>query len=184
MSKQSKALKSTLLDFAILGLLQEIPRSGYNIRKVFEMTALGLYSSSPGSIYPALDRLQNNDLVVKRQLKESNKNRFHITRQGVGVLKSWLLKELHKVDVERNRDELLLRFAFMENLLTVEQKLYFLRSFQDLLGVYLKELKTYHKSEAHNLPLHGRLSFEHGIETCKTTIAWCKKAIRIFADQT
>ena len=164
------SFKATLLDFAILGLIQDTPRSGYNIRMVFETTALGIYSSSPGSIYPALKRLQKNNLVKKV-------HQFQITPEGVEVLKTWLVKPIEAVDVERNREELFLRFAFMETLLTNEQKLHFLSSFQRLLKVYLKDLKAFHQSEGPNLPIHGRLSFEHGIATCQTTLNWCKKTI-------
>ena len=41
----------TPLSYALLGLMQMEPRSGYALRKVFETTPLGGYSSSPGSIY-------------------------------------------------------------------------------------------------------------------------------------
>ncbi len=61
-----KNIKPTLLDYAILGLIQNQPLSGYAIRKLFEETALGNYSSSPGTIYPALSRLQKFDLVEKQ----------------------------------------------------------------------------------------------------------------------
>ncbi len=172
--------KPTLLDYAILGLIQNQPRSGYNIRKVFETTALGVYSSSPGTIYPALKRLQKNGLVKKITRKDTNKNEVQITQKGIQALKNWLLKPIEKRDVERSRDELLLRFAFMEELLTAHQKITFLESFHDLLKIYIKELKAYHDREAGNLPIHGRLSFEHGIATYQTTLRWCKTALLFF----
>jgi len=59
--KNENEIKHTLLDYAILGLIQDHALSGYAIRKMFEETALGHYSSSPGTIYPALNRLQKFD---------------------------------------------------------------------------------------------------------------------------
>ena len=53
----------TPLSFALLGLIGMEPRSGYKLRKVFETTPLGNYSSSPGSIYPALRALEKAGLV-------------------------------------------------------------------------------------------------------------------------
>jgi len=47
----------TVLGYALLGLLQQKAQSGYELRKVFAETAMGNYSSSPGAIYPALERL-------------------------------------------------------------------------------------------------------------------------------
>ena len=53
----------SLLGFALLGLLEERPRSGYDLRKVFAQTAMGTFSDSPGAIYPALGRLEKRGLV-------------------------------------------------------------------------------------------------------------------------
>ena len=175
---------TTLLDYAILGLIQDSGRSGYNIRKVFETTALGIYSSSPGSIYPALNRLQRNGYVVKKAVKKSQKAQFHITETGLKILKTWLLKPIEKEDIAKHREELFLRFAFMESLVTGEQKITFLKDFQSHLRAYLRELKAYHEAEATTLPTHGRLSFEHGIASCQTTLIWCTKTIRFFENPT
>lgn len=179
-SNPSNPSTPTLLDYAILGLIQDSGRSGYNIRKVFETTALGTYSSSPGSIYPALNRLQRNGYVVKKTVEKSKKARFHITETGLEILKTWLLKPVEREDIAKHREELLLRFAFMESLLTGEQKITFLKDFQSHLRAYLRELRAYHEAEATSLPLHGKLSFEHGIASCQTTLNWCTKAIRSF----
>ncbi|MBX2878146.1 MAG: PadR family transcriptional regulator, partial [Saprospiraceae bacterium] len=53
-----KKTSPTRLDYAIMGLLIGGPLSGYQIRQIFETSEMGNYSSSPGSIYPALKRLR------------------------------------------------------------------------------------------------------------------------------
>jgi DNA-binding PadR family transcriptional regulator len=169
--------KVTSMDYAILGLIHQHPQSGYGIQKAFETTALGNYSSSPGAIYPALKRLQKLDLVIKSTYGEKEKNRFSCTKTGINVLKEWSLKPLELHDVAQNLDELLLRFAFMDNLLQKEEKLHFLQSLQRLLKTYITELKTFHNNSAADLPLNGRLAFEHGIASYQATLRWCKKAI-------
>jgi len=175
-----KNIRPTLLDYAILGLLQIESRSGYQIRKVFETTALGIYSSSPGTIYPALKRLESNALVERKSEKISTKGKFKITQHGVQILKEWLLEDIKRVDVERKREELFLRFAFMEDRLTRSQKISFLKTFYQQLKNYLDELKAFHKEESDRLPLHGRLSFEHGIASCEATLKWCRNTITLF----
>lgn len=175
--------KPSLLDYAIMGLIQDTPQSGYSIRMMFETTALGVFSSSPGSIYPALKRLQKNAWIGKKSVKDSNKYRFYLTPTGGQFLNDWLLLPILKVDVEKNREELLLKFAFMENLLTIEQKLGFLESFSTQLKIYLQELKAFQEKEAKNMPIHGRLSFEHGIATAQTTLNWCRKTIKFFKNK-
>ena len=162
------------MDYAILGLLQQEDRSGYNIRMVFETTALGEYSSSPGSIYPALKRMQTNGQIAK--ISAANKSAFYITKQGLQDLKQWLLESIRQEDVSKHQSVLLLKFAFMDTLLTVKQKDTFLKSFQSNLQIYLNELKNYKKKEFQGLKLHGKLAFEHGLASYKTTLRWCKMA--------
>ena len=74
----SNRIISSPLELAILGLLWQQPRSGYDLLKLFTETAMGGYSSSPGAIYPALKRLarhgsitgevQNRDSLRPRQV--------------------------------------------------------------------------------------------------------------------
>ena len=51
------------LGYAILGLLQHQASSGYELRKVFSSTSMKTYSDSPGAIYPALRRLEQQGLI-------------------------------------------------------------------------------------------------------------------------
>ena len=170
-------IKPTLLDYAILGLIQGQPLSGYSIGKMFEKTALGNYSSSPGTIYPALNRLQKFELVKKQTQSENGKTCFEITKTGILILQNWFLKPVEKTDVVKRTDELLLRFGFMEALVNKKQRINFLASFQNLLNNYIKELQAYYNKESNKMPLHGRLAFQYGIDSNKTTLKWCKKAI-------
>ena len=173
----SEIIKPTLLDYAILGLIQDQPLSGYAIRKLFEETALGNYSSSPGTIYPALKRLQKFKLVKKNAQSKVTKTCFKITTKGILILQKWFLKPVEKIEVEKKTSELLLRFGFMEVLVDKKQKIIFLTSFRDLLNIYIKELQAFYNKESDKMPLHGRLAFQYGIDSNKTTLKWCKKAI-------
>lgn len=172
-----ETIKPTLLDYAILGLIQNQPLSGYAILKLFKETALGNYSSSPGTIYPALKRLQKYELVKKEVQDKNGKPYFEITSKGVLILKNWLLKPIEKTEVVKKTDELLLRFGFMEALVDKKQRIIFLTTFQDLLITYIKELQLFYNKESNNMPMHGRLAFQFGIDSNKTTLRWCKKAI-------
>ncbi len=170
-------MKPTLLSFAILGLIQDNPLSGYRIRKFFDETALGNYSSSPGTIYPALKKLEKLRLIERKLKKGTTKAHFSITSKGISILKNWLLAPIEKKEVEQRTHELLLKFAFMENLISEKDITNFLTTFRDLLKEYIQELQKYYDKEANNMPLHGRLAFQHGIESSKVTLKWCKKSL-------
>ncbi|WP_222195717.1 PadR family transcriptional regulator [Modestobacter italicus] len=53
-----------MLEFAILGLLQQSPMHGYELRKELASVLGGLRSISYGSLYPALKRLQAAGLIA------------------------------------------------------------------------------------------------------------------------
>ena len=175
--KSLNIISPTLLDYAILGILHNQDLSGYRIRKIFEETALGNYSSSPGTIYPALSRLQKMNLIDKVQKIKTEKFLFQITKKGVDALKLWLLKPLEKNDIEKKNHEIFLRFAFMDSLIKQKDKIIFLKSFITLQSDYVKSLQLFHKKEADKMSVHARLAFEHGIESNKTTLKWCKNAL-------
>ena len=178
--KTKSQLRVTSLDYAILGLIQKVPQSGYQIRKEFETTALGNYSSSPGSIYPALKRLLKLHLVQKLEEDFSKKQKFLITDEGLKILKDWFLKPIDKKDITHHMNEMLLRFGFMDDILTGEQKLNFLHSLQKQIKTYLEELLEYHNSQAfRENHLQGRMAFEYGLDSYKTSQKWCKKCISI-----
>jgi DNA-binding PadR family transcriptional regulator len=167
----------THLDFAILGLVHQSPLTGYEVRKVFETTALGNYSSSPGTIYPALKRLQKLKMLIQKE-SDSNRKLFFITGQGEKELTKWLIKPIEKDDIAKRIQIILLRFAFMEDLVEKDEKILFLQSFRDELKKYIKELKDYYQKEGKTMKLHGRLAFEHGIESYQMDLRWVQKTLR------
>ena len=96
-------------------MLCQSPQSGYDLRKIFETTALGNHSGSPGAIYPPLRRLEQQGFVegeVDTTMALRPKKVFHPTKAGRETLSDWLVREIEREDVERRIDELLLRFAF------------------------------------------------------------------------
>lgn len=179
MSK-SKNPKPTLIDFVILGLIQHHPHTGYQIRKIFETTALGSQSKSPGTIYPALKRLQILEFVENIEQKESGKSKYQITSSGIESLIQWLMKPLTIQDVEGRRDELFLRFAFMGSLVDKSQIILFLKSYHDLLIMHIDKRQNTLANDEFNMPLTARLAFDYGTDCQISALKWCRKAIKEF----
>src|SRR5258706_6961805 len=98
----------SLLEHALLGLLQQQPRSGYALRRVFATTPMGTFSDSPGAIYPALRRLERQELVRGRVESSSGlrqKQTFRLRTQGLVALKEWLGRPPTRADVGRRIDD-------------------------------------------------------------------------------
>lgn len=175
----------TTLEFALLGLLSFGPRSGYDLMHVFETTAMGNFSSSPGAIYPALARLEKRGLVEGRvdgTQALRPKKVFRPTRRGADALHRWLQADIGREDVQRRLDELLLRFAF-HSLLDTEATRDFLGRLAAAVDAYLAELQEQRKLFTDDQPPHGRMAFEFGIERYRACARWARKSLRQFEDE-
>ena len=66
---------------AILTLLAEEPRNGYQIMQALEERSGGMWRPSPGSVYPALQQLEDEGLV-RVESSEVGGKVFHLTDAG------------------------------------------------------------------------------------------------------
>src|SRR5262245_42081152 len=101
------------LEMALLALLKQKARSGYDLRKLFVTTPLRHYSDSPGSIYPALRRLRARKWVKAVAARNNARGRevLHVTNLGRRAILDWLRQPITRNDVVWGFDQLLLRFA-------------------------------------------------------------------------
>ncbi|MBA9007455.1 PadR family transcriptional regulator [Thermomonospora cellulosilytica] len=75
----------------LLKLLEESPRHGYEVIRLLQDRFLGVYSPSPGTIYPRLARLEADGLVTHEVVK--GKKVYSLTDKG-------------RAELERRMDEL------------------------------------------------------------------------------
>lgn len=71
---------------AILALLEERPMHGYEMMQELSERTQGLWQPSPGSIYPALQLLEDQGLV--RSESADGRRQFTLTDEGRAALKS------------------------------------------------------------------------------------------------
>lgn len=69
---------------AILGALEDGPNHGYGIMDKLEGLSEGRWRPSPGSVYPALGRLEHKGLIA--EVPDSDPKEFEITDEG----RTWL----------------------------------------------------------------------------------------------
>lgn len=175
----------TTLGYALLGLLHQQPRSGYDLRKIFETTPMAHYSGSPGAIYPALRRLEQRGLIegsVDREYSLRPRQVFRPTTAGTEALRTWLASGIQRDDVIWHIDELMLRFAFHSFLESNAATWEFLDRFARETDVYLKELREQLRMMPADMPIHGRLALESGIELYKAYGRWARKALGHFEE--
>jgi DNA-binding PadR family transcriptional regulator len=169
------------LSLAVLGLIAQRPRSGYDLRKVFSTTPLGHFSSSPGAIYPALKRIEKcgwvrGSIDNKKTLRP--RMVYRITKRGKDVLKEHLLQPVTRDDVIWRMDDLMLRFTFIEQVVGRKRTLQFLKEFMTEIESHHRSLQQYLEEVKGIIPTCGRLAMENGIEIYKMNAKWAKRAIK------
>ncbi len=172
-----------LLGYALLGLLHQKPASGYDLRKIFSTTPMGGFSDSPGAIYPALRRLEEEQWIVaksKAQRVSRRRRALELTAKGLSELKKWLAAPVVAKDVASRMSTLMLRFAFMDGVLGEAATLGFLHSLDSALRAYIPSLTKYLEGEAGRLPTSGWLAVESGIRGYKAQAEWVGYAISVY----
>ena len=176
----------TNLEYAILGLLRQRPQSGYDLCKTFESTPMGHYSSSPGSIYPALNRLERRKLVAGVVEKETSlrpRKTCSLTQDGERMLSDWLLQPVTRDDVVRNSDGLMLRFGFMGAIADKRDVLRFLDELVTECRTVIRGLSEHHRGMSATPSRRGgvatgHLALGYGIESYRGLVRWAENAAR------
>ena len=52
---------------------------------------------------------------------------------------------------------------------------FYLEEMRFELEKYLRELEHYYRNEGANMPINGRVAFDHGLMSYRTSIEWCIK---------
>lgn len=106
----SNSARANPTEFAILGLLAERPRSGYDIKKEVEERLSHFWSESYGHIYPMLRRLHQRGLIAVSAVEQTPgrpaRNTYTITDAGQTELREWFATP---PSPSRPRNEMLLR---------------------------------------------------------------------------
>jgi DNA-binding PadR family transcriptional regulator len=167
----------TPLSQALLGLVRMQPRSGYALRKVFETTPLGGYSSSPGSIYPALKALEKAGLLETKGPASHGKGIYHLTPDGERALDAWLAAPIGDLG------EAMLRFAFLPD--DDGQAIRaFLDDFEQTANAQADALGAFLAGDgAEGMTMKARLAVEHGRAGLQASAEWARRARTQFEDR-
>jgi len=177
--------KISRLGYALMGLLQGMPSSGYELRKIFSSTSMRTYSDSPGAIYPALRRLEHQSLI-RGTIEEGSgrrRQRFRLTPKGVAALKAWIARPVTREDLVAGQAEILLRFAFSEQAAGVTGSLELLRSFETALRPYLAALREEFRTSKAATSGSGRMAFECGVRQTACLLEWVQSAITAYTKE-
>lgn len=166
------------LEYALVGLLKQKAQSGYDLRKAFTTTPIRHFSDSPGSIYPALRRLQAREWLRTSEVRDSRRRQlFRVTRKGNAAFVAWLKQPVTREEVIWRLDELSFRFAFQGGNVPRAVSVEFLNDLERELVAYVAELRAYAKqTKLSNSLSTGALAFASGIEGYQAHLDWSRRA--------
>lgn len=173
--------------FAILGLLNDCPMSGYEIRRLVEWSIGQFWRESFGQIYPALSSLASAGLITRlpetkagKKGKATSRPRhvYAITEKGRHALAEWVSIPFH-LQVQRN--ELLLKLFFGATVPVVESK----AQIERFREMQLKKAEVLAVTEQRLLDEHGSdpqlpywlITLEYGKHTNRALLAWCDASL-------
>jgi len=93
--RQGRFFETGEVRLAILSLLSEGPKHGYQLMKDLEERSGGMYRASAGSIYPTLQQLEDEELIEatrqggKRVFRLTEAGRAELAKDPEGVQRIW-----------------------------------------------------------------------------------------------
>ena len=171
----------SLLGYALLGLIRlRQPCSGYDLRRFFAGGPMATFSDSPGSIYPALKRLERSGMVsctLDETARVRRRALYRLSSKGKNSLRRWLAKPIKADDVLRRMPELFLRFSFLEDCLGPGACKSFLESLVLSLQAHITMLQDHLQSNQAKMSRSARLALRSGIMGYESQAAWARMAL-------
>lgn len=170
--------------FAILGIINISPSTGYDIKKYCDTVISGIWHENFGHIYPTLKTLMQEGCI--RQIsddKETRKIKYEITDLGKRELMNWLQEE---TDIQPVRSEFMLKFLF-SNQLSDEKIKEMLNCYKKQQEVELKKYLEMQKDLEAGIPEISlertrflRAILRRGVLSSQASITWCEETMREF----
>lgn len=178
------------LDHAILGFLNYCPLSGYDLKKVFDISIRHFWAADQSQIYRTLARLAESGLVTVNIIEQDSRpdrKVYSITVQGKEELHRWLNGP---IIMESARSAPLVR-VFFSGLEDDENALQYFRAGAEMIRAVLQvyaaipaELENRIMQEVPEIQqISSRdrffwlLTLESGIENMRSTLRWMESVI-------
>lgn len=164
--------------YAVLGILKEKPRHGYELKSLFDEKVGEFWSLNYGQIYTTLDRLEKEGLVSHTEEEQDtrpDRKVYFISSKGIQELAQWLQKPITKT--RALRDELYIKLLFLDN----ENPQGVVTLIQQQTNLYMQKINelNQHKSEINKKNEEGDffvtdLLIDAGLFHAEAEIRWLR----------
>jgi DNA-binding PadR family transcriptional regulator len=167
----------SLLDHLLLGLLLSGPKSGYDLRRLLQDSELGQFSDSPGSVYPALRRLEKSGQVRAAAAKTRGARRrtlYKLSARGRKALASWIRERQTDESLRRCPQEFSVKYAFAQALMTAPEIVGALDHQHELLQRQIRGLRARIDALPAAVPLTVREVLDLGVVQYRAHQRWVR----------
>lgn len=157
-----------MLDFAVLGLLMERPRHGYELRRA--LGELGFWRVSFGSLYPALRRLEKRG-AIQTTRTSARRRTYEVTTEGRRVFDSLIQSNPDAAETDRGFQ---IRLAFLGHL-PPQRRIQIMDNRRRELSTQLKtarEILITARSTDKNEDRYRIALMEHSMHSTEADVAW------------
>jgi len=172
------------LSHAILGFLEYQPMTGYDLKKLFDLSIAHFWSATQSHIYKALESLEKDGLVESSVIPgegKPNRKQYQITDAGKAELRRWITTPL---PVEIPREAWLIQVFFAHEITNEEIVHLFERRLQ-ALREYLSQTKiaqstideNYKQVQIDRMRDLWQLTLDYGMDYYEREIAWLEKIL-------
>jgi len=171
------------LEYAILGFLNYLPLSGYDLKKRFDQSVQFFWPADQSQIYQTLARMTSRgwtEVELQPQTSKPSRKVYHITTAGRAALADWLRGPLPE---DENRSAVLIQVFFSGALSDADllekfdayaarmrRKLEYLQSFPAIINGYEHELTAPREAFCWSLTL------EMGVRSTRAHLEWAESA--------
>ena len=169
-------MKPTAVTWAVLGLLDQRARSGYDLKTAVDRTIRHFWAASYGQIYPELKQLEAAGWIRGAAADRGGRARrvYELTPSGRAALDGWLHGTETRVEL---RDESLLRLFFADAL-PVDEGLGLLRARREGYAGMLAYLRGLDDGSGESDPPFVDLVYRWALDYCEWGIEWCDRQER------
>jgi DNA-binding PadR family transcriptional regulator len=167
-------MEATAVTWAVLGLLVQRPRSGYEVKQAVDRAIRHFWAASYGQIYPELRRLEEAGWIAGGASGARAKRVYRATKRGEQALTDWLHGAETRIEL---RDESLLRLFFADTLPEGEA-IGLVRARRDGYAGMLAYLRSLDDGSGVPDPPYIDLVYRWGLDYCEWGIEWCNRQER------
>lgn len=178
------------LEYAILGFLQYDPRSGYDLKRIFDTSVQHFWSADQAQIYRTLARLAEKgwaEQEIVPQEDRPDRKLYHITEAGRVALREWLVTPL---PLEASRSPHLIQVFFAGQLSDDEALAIFERgaaAIRAMLAtydqvpaqaqIYIDQVQSPRES------FFWLLTLDMGVHMARSQLTWMEKVIAMIKNK-